>query len=563
MLICQRTSQLEPINTTEEEHDWAAAARSYPDIEDTPHFITQGRQNTTPAPFTTSATPDNLKGRQLDVYTTVKQYFESCSQEPLHIIINGTAGTGKSYLINCLRLLLGTSVKVAAPTGVAAFIIDQRTLHSLLHLPVRGDFKEMEGNNLQKLQDELSSTKYLIIDEMSMVGRNTFGMIDRRLRQAFHRKSQILFGGCSVILFGDFGQLPPVMDLPLYISVTRSDLSDQGYRAYNQFEKAFTLIQVMRQSGQDTDQIRFRDILLRLRNAETTMEDWNHLMEQTPTRVQDQSSFVNALRLFPTVEAVVDHNVAMLREYGHPIATIKAVHTGANASSASPDDAGGLEPVVMLARSARVMLTSNLWVEVGLANGAMGTVEAICYKDTTPPALPVAVMVRFDHYTGPTVHDGTVPITPVCRNWSSSCGQCSRLQLPLKLAWAVTIHKSQGLTLDKVVIDVGKKEFSCGLSFVACSRIRKLKDILFMPPFPLQRLKSIANSQRLQERKEEDHRLLSLQEPPLEDMLIHNEEEESMDVYVEVRTPSPPVQEDEDESYMEWMTPTPSLYEDI
>uniref|UniRef100_A0A1X7TEW2 ATP-dependent DNA helicase n=1 Tax=Amphimedon queenslandica TaxID=400682 RepID=A0A1X7TEW2_AMPQE len=131
------------------------------------------------------------------------------------------------------------------------------------------------------------------------------------------------------------------------------------------------------------------------------------------------------------------------------------------------------------------MQTSNLWVEVGLDNGAMGTVEAICYKETTPPHLPVAVMVQFDHYTGPTVHEGTVPITPVCRNWCSSRKQCSHLQLPLKLAWAVTIHKSQGITLDKVVIDVGKK-FSCGLTFVACSRVRKLKDILFMPPFPLQ-----------------------------------------------------------------------------
>uniref|UniRef100_A0A1X7SX03 ATP-dependent DNA helicase n=1 Tax=Amphimedon queenslandica TaxID=400682 RepID=A0A1X7SX03_AMPQE len=79
------------------------------------------------------------------------------------------------------------------------------------------------------------------------------------------------------------------------------------------------------------------------------------------------------------------------------------------------------------------------------------------------------------------------------------------------LAWAVTIHKSQGLTLDKVVIDVGK-EFSCGLTFVACSRVMKLKDILFMPQFPLQRLTSIANSKRLQERKE-DQRLFSLQGP--------------------------------------------------
>ena len=94
----------------------------------------------------------------------------------------------------------------------------------------------------------------------------------------------------------------------------------------------------------------------------------------------------------------------------------------------------------------------------------------------------------------------------------------SVLQLPLKLAWAVTIHKSQGLTLDKVVIDVGKKEFSCGLTFVACSRVRKMTDILFTPPFPLQRLISIANSQRLCERKE-DHRLLSLQEPTSEPSL--------------------------------------------
>ena len=69
-----------------------------------------------------------------------------------------------------------------------------------------------------------------------------------------------------------------------------------------------------------------------------------------------------------TVEAVVDHIAAMLRECGHPIATIKAIHTGANASCASPDDAGDLEPVVMLAKSARMILTSNLFVEMGLVN---------------------------------------------------------------------------------------------------------------------------------------------------------------------------------------------------
>uniref|UniRef100_A0A1X7VSS2 ATP-dependent DNA helicase n=1 Tax=Amphimedon queenslandica TaxID=400682 RepID=A0A1X7VSS2_AMPQE len=317
----------------------------------------------------------------------------------------------------------------------------------------------------------MSCTKYLIIDEMSMVGRKTFGMIDCRLRQAFYGKSQIVFGGCSILLFGDFGQLPPVMDLPIYTTVTQSDLSNQGYKAHSQFETAFTLTQVMRQSGQDRDQIRFHDILMHLRNGHTT-EDWNHLMDQTP------------------IEAVVDHNVAMLRECGHPIATIKAVHTEANAAKAPSDDAGGMEPVVMLAKSARVMLPSNLWVEVGLVNEAMGTVEAICYKETTPH-IPVAVMVWFDRYTAPTVHDATVQITPVVNVYAFNYHSRE-----------VTIHKSQGLTQDKAVINEGKKEFSCEVTFVACSKVRKLKDILFMPPFPLQSLKSIANSKRLQKRKE-------------------------------------------------------------
>ena len=119
-------------------------------------------------------------------------------------------------------------------------------------------------------------------------------------------------------------------------------------------------------------------------------------------------------------------------------------------------------------------------------------------------------MVHFDSYSSPTYPDGTIHITPLRRCWSSSGGQCSRLQLPLKLAWAVTIHKSQGLTLDKVVIDVGKREFSSGLTFVACSRVCQLQDILFTPPFPYQCLSSLSNSSRLKERQQEDKRLQSL-----------------------------------------------------
>ena len=156
-----------------------------------------------------------------------------------------------------------------------------------------------------------------------MVGRKTLGQVDRRLRQAFPHHRQEVFGGCSCLLFGDFGQLPPVMDLPLYTTDSRSELSDQGRAAYQTFKQAVVLDQIMRQSGQDPQQVQFREILLRLRDARVTIADWNCLMTQTPTHVQDISPFVTALHLIPTVEAVVEHNVAQLRASGQPIATIK------------------------------------------------------------------------------------------------------------------------------------------------------------------------------------------------------------------------------------------------
>lgn len=199
----------------------------------------------------------------------------------------------------------------------------------------------------------------------------------------------------------------------------------------------------------------------------------------------------------------MEHNVTKLHSSNQPVATIKAIHTGANATKASPDDAGGLDPIICIARGARVMLTANLWVEAGLVNGAMGTIHAICFKPgESPPNLPVSIMVQFDSYSGPKYPDGTVPITPIRRSWCASGISCSRLQLPLKLAWAVTIHKAQGLTLDKVVIDVGKKEFSSGLTFVACSRVRHLSDVLFDPPFSFQRVANLSKSRRLQQRLE-------------------------------------------------------------
>ena len=506
MILCQQHHQLEAQGAVlSNQIDWTEAARAYPNLAEASTFITRNKESTQLACSSSMlADPQLLQGTQLEAYQIVNDHFIHNEDTPLRMVVTGTAGTGKSFLIACLKQLLSSKVRVSAPTGVAAFNVQGCTLHSLLQLPTKGDFKDLQGESLNKLQQSLNGVTYFIIDEMSMVGRKLMGQVDSRLRQAFPSCANQVLGGRSCILFGDFGQLPPVFDLPLFTTTQSSKLSDLGRTAYQSFSKAVVLTRVMRQTGQDLQQIRFRNILLRLRDAKVTLDDWEELMTRTSTNVPNLEAYHEALHLYPTIDAVADHNLVKLQQNGHSIAVIKAVHSGHNAAKGTSDDAGGLEPVIHLAKNARVMLISNLWVEAGLVNGAMGTVKAICYSSDEPPALPTAVMVTFDSYSGPTLSDGSVPIVPIRRTWGQAC---SRIQLPLKLAWAITIHKSQGLTLDKAVINVGKREFSTGLTFVACSRLRKITDLVFHPGFDYQCLASLSNSSRLYERQAEDIRL--------------------------------------------------------
>ena len=133
-------------------------------------------------------------------------------------------------------------------------------------------------------------------------------------------------------------------------------------------------------------------MLLRLRDGQVTQDDWKHFMTRTPAQVQDLSPFASAVHLFPTTEAVVEHNVAKLRACGQPIATIKAVHTGPQASKASSDDASGLEAIICLAVGARVMLSANLWVDMGLVNGGICLVIIIIITTVVSRLLvPIAI----------------------------------------------------------------------------------------------------------------------------------------------------------------------------
>ncbi len=123
----------------------------------------------------------------------------------------------------------------------------------------------------------------------------------------------------------------------------------------------------------------------------------------------------------------------------------------------------------------------------------MGTIQDLLFKeDQGPPSLPIAVLISFDNYTGLTISNlegkRVVPIALIRRTWKSKSGvTCSHLQIPVRLAWAITVHKSQGLTLKKAIVDLRDREFTANLTFVAVSRVCTFKDLL-IKPFSFERL---------------------------------------------------------------------------
>ena len=129
------------------------------------------------------------------------------------------------------------------------------------------------------------------------------------------------------------------------------------------------------------------------------------------------------------------------------------------------------------------MLIRNVWQTKGLYNGALGTVRRLIYAEgQKPPTLPLCILIESDDYSGPSVVPGRnlVPIVSETIQFDSKSGVSgSRQQFPLTLGWAMTIHKSQGLTLDRVILDIGKGETHLGITYVGCSRVKSFKGLAF------------------------------------------------------------------------------------
>jgi len=405
-----------------------------------------------------------------------------------------------------------------APTGVASFLVGGQTIHSRLHIPPKHKTTDLKGEKLKTFCKSLANTVYFFIDERSFIGTKLMCGIDVRLRQLRPDQQDQPFGGLSLILIGDIGQLSPVCDRPVFMPDNASSWSYDVQRAFmlhRQFNQAVILEVPQRQTGEDLVSVRFRDALCRLRCGLSTLDDWNFFMTRRMSNLppNERADFELAPHIFTTNDEADSFNQKRLSGLQTAVARIQALHTGPGAQNATFDDVG-LESVLYLAVNARVMLIANLWTQAGLVNGATGTVRGLVYDfDRQPPQIPTSIFVEFDTYTGPSFpgFSNCVPICPLKRTWANTDGvMCSRTMPPLALAFGRTVHKEQGNTLRKAAIHLGDREFTPGLSYVALSRVKRFEDLAFIEHFPFERLPKQFTSKALKERMLEDERVSKL-----------------------------------------------------
>ena len=447
----------------------------------------------------TQPSPQPLNIEQRKLYDVVESHYqqELAGESPRQLLLNvdGVAGAGKTF---ALLILCATLQQLAEASGKSnpAFNFVGKTLHSLLSLPINPNLSDLSTGTLQTLQAHFRYCRYLILDEKSMIDVKTLSMIDNRLRAVCPLRSEEPFGGINILLCGDFFQLPPVGGQPLFPLAPKAVEAIKGHHLYRLFNRTVRLEQVMRQQGEDAASRAFREALSELRVSKLSRESWQLLCTRVASELtaEETSDFNSAVRLYFTKEEVKAENFQRLADTKKAVMRINAEHNSRKARKATEDEAENLAAMLHVTVGARIMLTSNLWTERGLVNGSTGEVVNFDWEADKDPltTMPYVILVRFDEYQGPPFPGcppGTLPIFPATRQFLFKGTLCTRTQFPLRLAYAITVHKSQGMTLLKVVLNLALREHSLGLSYVAVSRVKTLDGIMFERPFDFDKFK--------------------------------------------------------------------------
>lgn len=394
--------------------------------------------------------------------------FERIEHTREHIFVTGRAGTGKSTILNHLAWNTSKIIAVCAPTGVAALNVGGQTIHSLLRLPT-GIIADHDLDQPAELKKMLAAIDTLVIDEVSMVSADLMDAIDRSLRQARGKKHDP-FGGVQMIMFGDPYQLPPV---PPRDPHERAYYEDT-YRSLWFFDAkvwqaapltSIELVEVHRQSDD-----RFKQILGAVRHGEVT-EDMAEELNSAGARPAPPE----AITLATTNATVARINSSRLAQIkGDPLRAVAEINGEFRENTYPADEVLELKP------GAQVMFLRNdsdgRWV-----NGTIGTVSRVAGT----------VWVEVPSADGGDPEEFEVEPTTWERYRYRYDAETKKLekevvaefeQFPLRLAWAVTVHKSQGHTYDEAVVDLGPRAFTAGQTYVALSRVRSLEGLYLQRP---------------------------------------------------------------------------------
>ena len=383
---------------------------------------------------------------------------ESIVEDGRNVFLTGRAGTGKTTLLRRIIASEGDRTVVLAPTGLAAVNVGGQTIHSFFNFPPR----LLDAADAKKLRNQrlVRALNTMIIDEISMVRADMMQAIDQTLR--LNRGAKQPFGGVKMILSGDLHQLPPVVEGQVQPILEANFGGPWFFKAPAVTNGGFRLAALKRVFRQEDET--FVRILNGLRNSRLTYEDEEILRERVTGRTPVDASQTHVV-LTPNNAAAWRINQMRLGELPGETREYAAELEGNFDQKSYPT-----EDMLALKSGARVMMIRNdpqgRWV-----NGSIGAIVALgetdCFVQIDGETHRVAPQAwekyRYEFDEKKKAVDRSVV--------------GSFKQLPLRLAYAVTIHKSQGLTLDNVYIDFDRGMFAHGQAYVAFSRCRSLEGL--------------------------------------------------------------------------------------
>ena len=435
-----------------------------------------------------------------------KSVFNHVESTDTPIMITGKAGTGKSFLLKFISNYSSKRLAVVAPTGAAADNVGGSTIHSFFGIDPGIIYGATESSQLikgtpkqkKKVEDRLKALEMLVVDEVSMVSADLLDAMDRILRRV-HRKQFVPFGGVQVVMFGDVHQLPPVVErgsnLEKYMQETfRSphffdsrawvtsplevyELSEVFRQTDPEFKKALNNIRVGRQTAEDISLINQAG----LRPVPSSVKD---LVFAVPRRGQAEEindREMNNLGDVKSMSYAGEFNglgkASFGRDLPSPENLFLKVGTRVMFTMNDTDKSAGKD--VSDAESGQGAAKTRRWV-----NGTIGTVVDVLEDrvKVNVKGKVYDVMPATWERIGYDVTQNADPVSNQISNQLTPFTEATYKQIPLMPAWALTIHKLQGKTIDNMKLDLGRGTFAPGQLYTGLSRVRSLDGLYLERP---------------------------------------------------------------------------------